>query len=140
MKSPGSKTLTWREILNALRSCEGSSVFIRDGRALEAAGSVRTRPSAKGSELCLFPGEGAVARTALIEQLETLSASAGRRFMAAARAKTGESALLVDGVADEDVDGKSVTVVRTRRPRLGFNRSEQSGSSTTLRTKRIKVG
>lgn len=60
--------------------------------------------------------------------------------MAAARAKIGDSALLAESVGDEDVDGTLTAVVRTRRPKLGFNQSQQVGSSTTLRSKRIKTG
>ena len=60
--------------------------------------------------------------------------------MASARAKIGDSALLVESVADEDADGIATAVVRTRRPKLGFNQSQQTGSSTTLRSKRIKTG
>jgi hypothetical protein len=48
--------------------------------------------------------------------------------------------LLVESVADEDTDGIITAVVRTRRPKLGFNQSQQAGSSTTLRSKRIKTG
>jgi hypothetical protein len=60
--------------------------------------------------------------------------------MASARAKIGDSALFVESVADENVDGSIKTVVRTRRPKLAFNQSQQTGSSTTLRSKRIKTG
>ncbi len=140
MKTSTPKSLTWRDILEALRASTAEAVFIRDGRELAPAGSVRTRPSAKGAELCLFPSDTPASRAALIEQLVTLSSSSGRRFMAAARAKIGDSALLVESVADEDDGGVITSVVRTRRPKLGFNQSQQTGSSTTLRTKRIKTG
>ncbi|HTV91318.1 MAG TPA: hypothetical protein VMG98_01230 [Verrucomicrobiae bacterium] len=138
MKRPMPKSLTWRDILDELRASTADAVFIRDGRELAPAGAVRNRPSAKGAELCLFSGETAASREGLIGQLASLSSSSGRRFAAAARAKIGDSALLVESVADEDADGVLMSVVRTRRPRLGFNQSQQTGSSTTLRTKRIK--
>ncbi|HTV93440.1 MAG TPA: hypothetical protein VMG98_12065 [Verrucomicrobiae bacterium] len=140
MKTSTPKSLTWREMLDALRASTADSVFVRDGRELAPAGSVRTRPSAKGAELCLFTCDTPASREALIEQLAGLSSSSGRRFMAAARAKIGDSALLVESVADEDAGGIIASVVRTRRPKLGFNQSQQTGSSTTLRTKRIKTG
>lgn len=140
MKSSLPKSLTWRDILDALRASTADSVFIRDGRELEPAGAVRNRPSAKGTELCLFPGDKPVSRKALVEELTSLSSSSGRRFMAAARAKIGDSALLVESVTDEDANGAIAAVVRTRRPKLGFNQSQQTGSSTTLRSKRIKTG
>jgi hypothetical protein len=140
MKSSPPKSLTWRDILDALRAGTADSVFIRDGRESVPAGTVRNRPAAKGTELCLFPGERPISRVALIEQLATLSTSSGRRFMASARAKIGDSALFVDSVSDEDADGTTIAVVRTRRPKLGFNQSQQAGSSTTLRSKRIKTG
>jgi hypothetical protein len=140
MKTSTPKSLSWRDILDALRACRADSVFIGDGRELAPAGTVRNRRSAKGTELCLFPGDAPVSREALIAQLTSLSSSSGRRFMASARAKIGDSALLVESVADEDDDGSISTVVRTRRPKLAFNQSQQTGSSTTLRSKRIKTG
>ena len=140
MKSSLPKSLTWRDILDALRASTADSVYIRDGRELAPAGLVANRPSAKGTELCLFSSDTPVSRPALIEQLASLSSSSGRRFMASARAKIGDSALLVEAVADEDAGGTVATVVRTRRPKLGFNQSQQTGSSTTLRSKRIKTG
>lgn len=140
MKSSLPKSLTWRDILDALRACAADSVLIRDGHELAPAGNVRNRPSAKGTELCLFPSDTPVSRQALIEQLASLSSSSGRRFMASARAKIGDSALLVESVADEDAGGIIAAVVRTRRPKLGFNQSQQTGGSTTLRSKRIKTG
>ena len=140
MKSSPPKSLTWRDILDDLRASLADSVFIRDGRELVPAGAVGNRPSAKGTDLCLFASDTPASRQALIEQLESLSSSSGRRFMASARAKIGDSALLVESVADEDVHGAMTAVVRTRRPKLGYNPSQQAGSSTTLRTKRIKTG
>jgi len=115
-------------------------VRIRDGNSLEPAGSIRNRPSAKGTELCLFPGEKASPRKALIEELETLSQRSGRQFATSAKARINETALLVDSVADEEIDGKLVAVIRTRRPKLGYNQSQQIGATTTLRSKRIKNG
>ncbi|HUN29032.1 MAG TPA: hypothetical protein VMV65_04470 [Alphaproteobacteria bacterium] len=140
MKSSTPKSLSWRDILDALRASAADSVVIRDGRETAPAGIVRTRRSAKGTELCLFTSDKPASRQALIEQLVTLSALSGRRFMASARAQIANSALLVESVADEDVGGISAAVVRTRRPKLGFNQSQQIGSSTTLRSKRIKTG
>jgi hypothetical protein len=115
-------------------------VHIRDGKLTEPAGSVRMRPSAKGTELCLFPGEVALARLGLVAQLEALAERAGRRFATSARVRIAASNLLVESVADEEIDGDTVTVVRTRRPKLGYNQSLQTGDSTTLRSKRIKNG
>ena len=135
-----SQSLSWPHLLTALRSCSGESVRIRDGNSLEPAGSIRNRPSAKGTELCLFPGEKASPRKALIEELETLSQRSGRQFATSAKARINETALLVDSVADEEIDGKLVAVIRTRRPKLGYNQSQQIGATTTLRSKRIKNG
>lgn len=132
------QSLSWPAVLAALRSCAGKSVHVRDGKLTEPAGSVRNRPSAKGTELCLFPGQLASTRLDLIAQLEALSKSAGRRFATSARARVGDAYLLVEGVADEDVDGATVAVIRTRRPKLGYNQSQQTGDFTTLRSKRIK--
>lgn len=125
-------------MLAALRSCAGKTVHIRDGKLTEPAGSVRNRPAAKGTELCLFPSERASTRVDLIAQLETLAKSAGRRFVTSARARIGDAYLLIESVADEDIDGAVVTAIRTRRPKLGYNQSMQTGDSTTLRSKRIK--
>lgn len=138
MNQRASQSLSWPAVLAALRSSAGEFVRIRDGKLTEAAGSVRNRPSAKGTELCLFPGEQGSRRLDLIAQMETLSTRAGRRFATSARVRVGDSFLLVDGVADEDIDGAVVTVIRTRRPKLGYNQSQQTGDSTTLRSKRIK--
>jgi hypothetical protein len=115
-------------------------VLIRDGKFTQAAAAVRNRASAKGTELCLFPGERAVKRIDLIEQLAGLAKSAGRRFMTSARARINESNLIVEGVGDERVDDVLAAVIRTRRPKLGFNQSQQTGATTTLRSKRIKNG
>ncbi len=134
------QSLSWSALLTALRRSVGESVRIRDGRLTEAAGSVRNRPSAKGTELCLFPGELASTRSDLIEQLEALAKRAGRRFATSARVRIGDSHLLIESVGDEEIDGTTVTVIRTRRPKLGYNQSLQTGDSTTLRSKRIKNG
>jgi hypothetical protein len=139
MQTSRPKSLTWPEVLAALRACTGDSVLVRDGRVTEPADVVRPRPAAKGTELCLFSGQKPAARTALIEGLETLEKGSGRRFMAAARASVNGSFLLVESVGDEDVDGKTIAIVRTRRPVLGYNQSQQTGSSTTFRNKRIKT-
>jgi len=132
-------SLHWPKLLGALRSCAADRVLIRDGKVTEPAGAVRSRPAARGTELCLYPGEAPIARTELIERLEALAKSSGRRFASSARANVNESYLLVDSVADEEVDGKSFTVIVTRRPTLGFNPSQQTGSRTHLRSKRIKT-
>jgi len=76
----------------------------------------------------------------LIERLDTFGKSAGRRFMSAAKASINDAALLIETVADETIDGTRVTVIDTRRPKLGYNQSQQTGDSTTLRSKRIKTG
>ena len=115
-------------------------MLIRDGKFTEPAAAVRNRPSAKGTELSLFPGETPVARLDLIEQLAGLAKGAGRRFMASARAMINKSNLVVEGVADENVDNVVFAVIRTRRPKLGFNPSQQTGATSTLRSKRIKNG
>lgn len=115
-------------------------MFVRDGKSVEPAGSVRTRPAAKGTELCLFPAEAACTRAELVESLEKFAASAGRRFATAARARAGDAYLLIESVGDEELDGRTVVTIRTRRPKLGYNQSIQSGDSTTLRSKRIKNG
>jgi len=133
-------SLHWPALLGALRACSGEYVLVRDGKSTEPAGDVRTRPAAKGTELCLFPGETPAARLDLIESLEALAKHGGRRFMAAARAKAGASFLHVESVGDEALDDGIFPVVRTRRPSLAYNQSQQSGASTTLRSKRIKNG
>jgi len=140
MQTSRPKSLSWPEVLRALRECSGKSVLVRDGRMTEPAESVRSRPAAKGTELCLFGGEKPTARTALIEALETLEKGSGRRFMASARASVNGSFLLIESVGDEDVEGTVFAVIRTRRPSLAYNQSQQTGSSTTFRNKRIKNG
>lgn len=140
MQQRSPQSLSWPEVLAALRACAGEEVLIRDGKLTEPAASVRNRPSAKGTELCLFPGETAVKRLELIAQLETLAKGAGRRFMASARARISGSNLIVESVTDENVDGVLFAVVKTRRPKLGFNQSQQTGDTTTFRNKRIKNG
>lgn len=140
MQQRSQHSMSWPAVLAALRVCSGEGVHIRDGRALAPAGDVRNRPAAKGTELCLFPAETPVARVALIAQLELLAKQAGRRFMIAAKARAADSALVIEGVGDEVIDDATVTVVRTRRPKLGYNQSMQTGDSTTLRSKRIKTG
>lgn len=133
-----SKTLSWSELLAALRAASAQSVVIRDGRETEPAGTIGTRSAAKGTELCLFEGDTAVARPDLIERLEALAKNSGRRFMTSARARVNDAVLLIDGVSDETIDDVLCTVINTRRPVLGFNQSQQTGSRTHLRSKRIK--
>ena len=139
MQTSTPKSLSWSELLAALRTCTGATVAIRDGKTTEPAAMIRARPSAKGTELCLFSGEHPATRLDLIGRLETLAKSAGRRFMSSARASIGASHLYIESVGDEDLDGILVAVVRTRRPTLGFNPSQQTGGKTPLRTKRIKT-
>ena len=139
MQTSRPKSLSWPEVLAGLRTCTSTSVLVRDGRVTEPADAIRPRPAAKGTELCLFSGQKPAARTALIESLGALEKGSGRRFMAAARASVNGSFLLVEGVGDEDVDGTAFAVVRTRRPTLAYNQSQQTGSSTTFRNKRIKT-
>lgn len=123
-----------------LRTCTGERVLIRDGRDTSPATSVQTRPAASGTEFCLFDGPEGIARQQLIERLETLSKGTGRRFAAAARARINDAFLLVDGVADEEIDGVTYTVVNTRRPKLGHSTTGAKAPQTTHRSKRIKTG
>ena len=134
------KSLSWSEVLAALQVCSGESVLIRDGKVTVPAGSIGNRASAKGTELCLFPGTASATRLDLAEHLATLAKSPGRRFMTSARAKIHESHLLVESVGDEKVDDVVFTVVKTRRRTLAFNQSQQTGDRTTFRNKRIKNG
>lgn len=116
-------------------------MLVRDGKITSPAGSVRTRPSAKGTDLSLFSDESPVKRVELIERLEMLAKNSGRRFASSARADVGESNLLVESVGDEEIDGVRFAVIKTRRPTLGFNPGQQTGGgSTTLRSKRVKNG
>jgi hypothetical protein len=140
MNTRSSRSLSWPDLLAALGTCTGESVLIRDGKFTQPATAVRNRASAKGTELCLFPGDTAVTRLALIEQLSGLAKSAGRRFMTSARARINDANLIVEDVADEQVDDVLFAVIKTRRPKLGFNQSQQIGATTTLRSKRIKNG
>ncbi len=133
------KSLRWPEVLAALRACAGASVLVRDGKITEPAATVRNRPSARGSELCLFTGDRPANRLDLVRDIEALANGSGRRFAAAARANVNASYLLVDDVRDEEIDGTPFAVVNTRRPALGYNQSQQTGSRTTLRSKRIKT-
>ena len=137
-QAPGS--LNWTDVLSALREGSGERVLLRDGKATAPAGDVRSRPAARGTELCLFSDGDALTRGALVERLDALAKSAGRRFMTSARASIGDTVLLVGNVADETLDGELVTVINTRRPKLGFNQSQQTGASSPLRSKRIKTG
>lgn len=140
MQKRSPQTYSWTDVLAALRVSTGESVLIRDGALTAPAASVRDRPSAKGTELSLFSGESAMKRLDLIERLEALSKSAGRRFMTSARAEISGSNLIVESVGDENADGVVFAVIKTRRPKLGFNQSQQRGATTTFRSKRIKNG
>lgn len=140
MQQRSSRSLSWPDVLAALRACAGDEVLIRDGKVTERASTVQNRPSAKGTELCLFPGEKSVKRAELIEQLEILAKGSGRRFMTSARARINGSTLIVESVADENIDGVLFAAIKTRRPTLGFNQSQQKGDTTTFRNKRIKNG
>jgi hypothetical protein len=79
-------------------------------------------------------------RLELIEQLAVQAKRAGRRFMTSARARINDSNLIIEGVTDESVDSVLFAVVNTRRPKLGYNQSQQTGATSTLRSKRIKNG
>lgn len=138
MKTSTRKTLTWPEVLAALRACSGESVLIRDGKVTEPAAVVRSRPAARGTELCLFPGERGATRRDLIGQLETLAEATGRRFAKSARASIAHAYLLVESVGDEASSDGLFAVVRTRRPVLDFNQGRQRGDTTAFRSKRIK--
>ena len=138
MQPKAPKSLNWPEILAALKKCSGESVLVRDGKLTEPAALIRNRPSAKGTELCVFPGEGPATRLDLIERLEELAKRSGRQFMTSARASVGGSFLLVESIDDENVDDIFYAVLITRRTKLGFNQSQQTGDRTTLRSKRIK--
>ncbi|HEY5257023.1 MAG TPA: hypothetical protein VIJ12_01445 [Candidatus Baltobacteraceae bacterium] len=137
-QAPGS--LSWTEVLSSLRGASGERVLLRDGKVTASAGAVRSRPAARGAELCFFSDEDALTRGALVERLDVLAKSAGRRFMTSARASIGDTVLLVESVADETIDDEVVAVIQTRRPKLGYNQSQQIGASSTLRSKRIKTG
>lgn len=134
------QSFSWSEVLAALRVSTGESVLIRDGTLTAPAASVRNRPSAKGTELSLFSGESAMKRIDLIERLEALAKGGGRRFMTSARAEINGSNLIVESVDDENIDNVVFAVIKTRRPKLGYNQSQQTGATTTLRSKRIKNG
>jgi hypothetical protein len=134
------KSLSWSEVLAALRACSSEFVLIRDGKLTEPAGSVGSRPSAKGTELCLFPSTDSTKRLDLVQHLTSLASSPGRRFMTSARAKINDSHLLVESVGDEDTEDGRFAVIKTRRPTLAYNQSQQSGDTTTFRNKRIKNG
>ena len=114
MKTSNAKSLSWPEVLSALRACSGELVLIRDGKVTERAAVVRSRPAAKGTELCLFPGEPGATRLELIRQLETLAGATGRRFTKSARASIGNAYLLVESVGDAMPSGI------VHRPKRGF--------------------
>ena len=137
LRTPSS--LSWPEVLAALRLCTGESVLIRDGKVTEPAAAVRTRPSASGTELCLFSGANSSTRAELIQRLEFLAKASGRRYARSARAKVSEAYLLIEAVADENLDGVLFAVVKTRRPTTGLTGSQQRGDRTTLRSKRVKT-
>ena len=132
--------LSWTQFLSALRRCGGQLVFIRDGRETQPADSVRNRPAASGTELCLFSGGTPTTRTALMDRLEELSKGSGRRFMSSAKVNINGANLLVDTVVDEIIDGAPSAVVTTRRPKLGFNQSQTTVAGVFGRSsKRIKT-
>jgi hypothetical protein len=136
MQQRTQQPLTWSALLTALSASEGDVVIIRDGTNRVPSGLVGTRAAAKGTEFYLGTDSQPVARKALIDQLEALSKSPGRRFMTSARVQVDGTNLLVESVADES----PAAVIVTRRPKLGFNPSHQTGASTTFRNKRIKTG
>jgi len=134
------KSLSWPNVLAALRECDGELVRLRDGRETQASDTIRTRPAAAGTEFCIFGGESPATRDALIERLETLAKSPDRRFMGAARACVNGAYLLIDAVLDETEDDVVWTTINTRRPKLGFNASQAKAPHIVGRTKRIKTG
>lgn len=132
--------MRWGDLLRELQACTGNAVFVSDGKATEPAAAVRTRPSARGAELCLFSGEVAIERADLILALDKLSKAPGRRFASSARGTIGAASLPIERASDETADGVTNVVVLLRRPAVNFNHRFQTGDSTTLRTKRIKNG
>lgn len=134
------QSLTWSLVLEQLRECTGARVRLQDGRATQPADTVRIRPAAAGTEFCLFDGETAATRLALIDRLETLAKSPDRRFMDAAHASINGANLLIDAIFDESDEGVVWTTISTRRPKLGFGASQGKAPHTTGRTKRIKNG
>jgi hypothetical protein len=130
----------WRDLLRELQTCAGDAVFVSDGKSTEPAAAIRTRPSARGVDLCLFSGETAISRIDLVAALEKLSQAPGRRFASSARGTIGGAALPVERVSDESADGVTNVLVILGRPAANFNHRFQTGDSTTLRTKRIKNG
>ncbi|MGZ3495972.1 MAG: hypothetical protein ACXWMY_02250 [Vulcanimicrobiaceae bacterium] len=139
MQPRAASSLCWPEVLAALRICTGESVIIRDGDVTAPAAAVRTRPSAKGTEFCLFSDAGFLTRAELIQRLEFLAKASGRRWARSARAKVNESYLLIEAVADENLDGVLFAVLKTRRPTTGFKGSHQTGGGATLHSKRVKT-
>lgn len=85
-------------------------------------------------------GPDGLTRPELIERLQALSKSPGRRFTAAGRARINDAFLLVDGVKDESIDDMVYAVVNTRRPKLGHAQTGAKAPQTTHRSKRIKTG
>lgn len=133
-------SLHWPQLLAALRSSDAPFVRIRDGKVTSPAGEIRNRPAARGTELCLFAGETSSDRAELVRRLEALAKTGGRRFATAVRANIGDAFLLVEKVADEEDAGTTYCTIVTRRPTLAYQQSMQTGSTTHLRSKRIKTG
>ncbi len=133
-------TLTWTQLLAALKASPSDLVLIRDGKTTLPADAVRTKPAAAGTEFCLFSGDADSSRATLVVQLDKLAEGPGRRFMTSAKASVQGASLLVERVADEDIDGKSYAVVVTRRAKLGYNQSQSSAAPPELgrSSKRIK--
>jgi len=132
--------LTWTQLLDAMRACNGEHVLVRDGRETQPADSIRNRPAAAGTELCLFSGNAPVKRLDVVARLEMLSKGSGRRFMTSAKANINGANLLIDGASDEVVDGTTFAVIVTRRPKLGYNQSQTTASTALGRSsKRIKT-
>ena len=132
-------SLHWPQLLAALRSSDAPLVRIRDGKLTAPAGEIRNRSAARGTELCLFSAGEPSQRVDLVRRLEALAKTGGRRFATSVRTNVGEAFLLVEKVADEEEDGKRYSTIVTRRPTLGHEQSMQKGSTTHLRSKRIKT-
>lgn len=133
-------SLHWPQLLGALRTSDARFVRLRDGKTTSPAGDVRSRPAARGTELCLFSGTEPSEREALVRRLEALAKTGGRRFATAVRANIGDAFLLVESVSDEEEGGERFSTIVTRRPTLSYQQSAQTGSTSHLRSKRIKTG
>lgn len=133
-------SLHWPQLLAALRSSDAPFVRLRDGKVTAPAGEIRNRPAARGTELCLYSGEEPSDRADLVRRLEAIAKTGGRRFATSVRAHIGDAFLLVEKVDEEEEAGERYCTLATRRPSLSFQQSLQKGSTSHLRSKRIKTG